>query len=74
MQIESQTINIINDKLKNPIYQTIQLLNTKTQKYMISYNAKRLHSAIGYKTPNEVYYQAINNSGSKGEKKLQKVS
>ena len=30
MQIESQIINIINDKLKNPIYQTIQLLNMKT--------------------------------------------
>jgi hypothetical protein len=30
MQIESQIINIINEKLKNPIYQTIQLLNIKT--------------------------------------------
>lgn len=30
MQIESQIINIINDKLKNPIYQTLQLLNIKT--------------------------------------------
>jgi len=30
VQIESQILNIINDKLKNPIYQTIQLLNMKT--------------------------------------------
>ncbi len=30
MQITSQIIDIINDKLKNPIYQTIQLLNIKT--------------------------------------------
>ncbi len=30
MQIESQILGIINDKLKNPIYQTIQLLNMKT--------------------------------------------
>ena len=30
MQIESQIANIINDKLKNPIYQTLQLLNMKT--------------------------------------------
>ncbi|MFT7824499.1 MAG: transposase [Sulfurimonas sp.] len=30
MQIESQIVNIINDKLKNPIYQTLQLLNMKT--------------------------------------------
>ena len=30
MQIESQILSIINDKLKNPIYTTIQLLNMKT--------------------------------------------
>ena len=30
MPIESQILNIINDKLKNPIYQTIQLLNMQT--------------------------------------------
>ena len=30
MQIKHQIINIINDKLKNPIFQTIQLLNMKT--------------------------------------------
>lgn len=30
MQIESQIVNIINDKLKNPIYQTLQLLTIKT--------------------------------------------
>ncbi len=30
MQIKSQILNIINDKLKNPVYQTIQLLNMKT--------------------------------------------
>ena len=30
MQNENQIIDIINDKLRNPIYQTIQLLNIKT--------------------------------------------
>jgi hypothetical protein len=30
VQIESQILGIINDKLKNPIYQSIQLLNMKT--------------------------------------------
>ena len=30
MQIQSQIINIINDKLKNPIFKTIQLINIKT--------------------------------------------
>ena len=41
---------------------------------MNKYNSKRLHSAIGYKTPNEIYYQAINNLDSKGVKKLPQVS
>ena len=39
-----------------------------------SYNKRRLHSALDYKTPNEVYYQAINNSYSKEEKMLPLVS
>jgi len=30
VQIESQILSVINDKLKNPIYQTIKLLNMKT--------------------------------------------
>jgi len=30
VHIEKQIINIINDKLKNPIYTTMQLLNIKT--------------------------------------------
>ena len=30
MQIESQILGIINDKLKNPIYTIIRLLNMKT--------------------------------------------
>ena len=41
---------------------------------MDNYNQKRLHSAIDYKTPNEIYLQAVNNSNSKGDKKLPKVS
>jgi|GEM_PF-4816302 len=39
--------------------------------YMQKYNSKRLHSAISNKTPNEVYFKAINNLNSQ---KLQKVS
>ncbi len=30
MQIESKIIGIINDKLKNPIYETLRLLNMRT--------------------------------------------
>ena len=41
---------------------------------MNSYNKKRLHSAIGYKTPNEIYYQAVNNLSEEGEKLLPSVS
>ena len=55
-------------------YKNMKVLKKAIEKYMISYNTKRLHSAIGHKTPNEVYYQAINNSGPKGGKRLQKVS
>jgi len=55
-------------------YKNMKVLKKAIEKYMDSYNQKRLHSAIDYQTPNEVYFQAINNSNSKGEKKLQKVS
>ena len=38
---------------------------------MEKYNSKRLHSLIGNKIPNEVYFKAINNLNTK---LLQKVS
>jgi len=41
---------------------------------MDTYNRKRLHSAIDYKTPDEVYFNYINNLGFKGEKLLPLVS
>ena len=55
-------------------YKNIKALNRSIEKYMNKYNKKRLHSSIGYKTPNEVYYQAINNLDSRGEKLLPEVS
>jgi len=55
-------------------YKNIKSLNRAIEKYMNSYNKKRLHSAIGYQTPNEVYYQAENNLDSKGVKLLPLVS
>ena len=43
-------------------YKNIKELQKAITKYMDSYNKKRLHSANDYKTPNEIYYQAINNT------------
>ena len=55
-------------------YKNVKVLNLAIEKYIESYNKKRLHSAIEYKTPNEVYYQAINNLDSKGAKLSHKIS
>jgi putative transposase len=55
-------------------YKNIKSLNLAIEKYMNKYNKKRLHSAIGYKTPNEIYYQIENNLDSKGVKLLPSVS
>lgn len=55
-------------------YKNIKELQKAIAKYMDSYNKKRLHSAINYKTPNEIYYKAMNNLDSKGEKLLPLVS
>ena len=55
-------------------YKNVKQLKRAIEKSMNSYNKKRLHSAIDYQTPNEVYYQAINNSGKKGVKLLPQVS
>jgi len=55
-------------------FKNIKSLNRAIEKYINTYNRKRLHSAIGYKTPNEIYYQAENNLNSKGVKLLPLVS
>lgn len=55
-------------------YKNIKSLNRAIEIYMNKYNKKRLHSAISYKTPNEVYYQAANNFDPEGEKLLPSVS
>jgi len=55
-------------------YKNMKVLNRAIEKYMDSYNRKRLHSAIDYKTPNEVYYDYINNLDFTGGKLLQSVS
>lgn len=55
-------------------YKNMKVLRKAIENYINNYNQKRLHSAIDYQTPNEVYYQAVNNFNAKGEKKLPKVS
>jgi putative transposase len=52
-------------------YKSMNELRYSINKYMEKYNSRRLHSALGNKTPNEVYFKAINNLDSK---LLQKVS
>ena len=52
-------------------YKSINELRYSINQYMEKYNSRRLHSAIGNKTPNEVYFKAINNLDNK---LLQKVS
>ncbi len=55
-------------------YKNMKVLRKAIEKYMIKYNSKRLHSAIDYKIPNEVYFDYINNLGFKGDNLLQSVS
>jgi putative transposase len=42
-------------------YKSISELRYSIDNYIIKYNSRRLHSAIGNKTPNEVYNEAIKN-------------
>jgi len=55
-------------------YKNVKVLRKAIGKYMNMYNSKRLHSTIDYKTPNEVYFDYINNLGFRGGKLLQSVS
>jgi len=42
-------------------YKSMSELRYSIDNYMKKYNSRRLHSAIGNKTPNEVYFKYINN-------------
>jgi len=55
-------------------YKSIKELHKAIVSYMESYNKKRLHSSLGYKTPHEVYLEAINNLDTKEEELLPLVS
>lgn len=55
-------------------YKSMNELRYSIDNYMKKYNARRLHSTLGNKTPNEIYFKAINNLASKNNKLLQEVS
>lgn len=55
-------------------YKSINELRYSIDTYMKKYNSRRLHSALGNKTPDEVYFKAINNVDSQKQELLQKVS
>lgn len=42
-------------------YKSMSELRYSIDNYMNKYNSRRLHSALGNKTPNEVYFKSINN-------------
>jgi putative transposase len=54
-------------------YKSMSELRYSIDNYIVKYNSKRLHSAIGNKTPNEVHDSFINNLEFKN-KKLPKVA
>jgi putative transposase len=51
-------------------YKSMNELRYSIDNYMIKYNSRRLHSSIGNKTPNEVYFKAINNLDLKMSQKV----
>ncbi|MCP4971333.1 MAG: IS3 family transposase [Arcobacter sp.] len=55
-------------------YKSMFELRNSIDKYMKKYNSKRLHSTLGNKTPNEVYFKTINNLSHNSDKLLLKVS
>ncbi len=54
-------------------YENIKEARLGISKYINIYNTKRLHSAIDYNTPDEVYYKGVNNIDFVGDKSLLKV-
>ena len=55
-------------------YKSMSELRYSIGNYIIKYNSRRLHSAIGNKTPNEVYYAAVKCEQSVISQQLQKVA
>ncbi len=55
-----QSFNFEDVYLKS--YQTIKEARGGIEEYINIYNKERLHSSINYMTPDEAYYQNVNNN------------
>ena len=55
-------------------YKTIKEARDGIKEYIEIYNKERLHSSIGYLTPDEVYYKGLNNKCYNAKDVLQKVA
>ncbi len=51
-------------------YKNIKEARKGIEEYIKIYNSERLHSTLDYKTPDEVYYQGINNKSYNAKKVL----
>ena len=55
-------------------YKTIKEARYEINRYINTYNTKRIHSAIGYKTPDEIYFYWLKNNNNNKNNLLQKVA
>ena len=55
-------------------YKNIKEARVGIAEYIRIYNQERLHSALDYKTPDEVYYHGVNNKSYNAKKVLLKVA
>ena len=51
-------------------YKNIKEARKGIEEYIKIYNGERLHSALDYKTPDEIYYQGVNNKSYNAKKVL----
>ena len=52
-------------------YKSMSELRYSIDNYIVKYNSRRLHSAIGNKTPNEVYDEAMHKIESANQELLE---
>ena len=55
-------------------YKNIKEARNEINNYIHKYNTKRIHSTIGYKSPDEVYFSCLNDNNKNYHNSLQKVA